>query len=473
MTETELIQSYHLPNGTVPAIFGLTQREGHVPTFQELIEGYLAHLKPKPSWVVYRQLCHQHFEGWTEHPTFLQLEDWHAQHRATPHAANKGIAFLRAMYTRAILRGLYPGPNPARGVRAYTSFSRERVMTSTEIGMLLRALELTPDKFAAAATISLTTGARASEVLRMRWTDIDLQTGLWNQPTTKNGKPHTTYLPTQARAAMLKLPRRNDYVLTGRHDAAWSLNGYEKGWWKVREDLGLDDVRLHDFRRTLATHLYMETHDEYLVKRCINHHNRNVTAIYVRISHAEVAKALQAQADRFYAFVPPRHDSASPVNEDPKGGELPRLDECEPQKVTVREHGAPPTPIPLSLESEPDTFEEFQGLADRPATRAALVQEGREALSRRELDVFALFSQGQSVKTIAQSLMLSVKTVSTYRDRLLDKLQLKSTTDLIRFALLDGRGFLDLPAMPAYSHGPGFDRIARSRRNGERAEWPG
>jgi len=56
-------------------------------------------------------------------------------------------------------------------------------------------------------------------------------------------------------------------------------------------------------------------------------------------------------------------------------------------------------------------------------------------LSEREFEVLVLLSQGQSVKNIAQSLTLSIKTVSTYRARLLDKLQLTNTAELIRYAL--------------------------------------
>ena len=57
------------------------------------------------------------------------------------------------------------------------------------------------------------------------------------------------------------------------------------------------------------------------------------------------------------------------------------------------------------------------------------------ALSERELEVLVLLAQGQSLKNIAQSLILSVKTVSTYRGRLQDKLQLTTTAELIRYAL--------------------------------------
>ncbi len=56
-------------------------------------------------------------------------------------------------------------------------------------------------------------------------------------------------------------------------------------------------------------------------------------------------------------------------------------------------------------------------------------------LSGREFEVLALLAQGQSVKNIARSLTLSIKTVSTYRARLLDKLQLMTTAELIRYAL--------------------------------------
>src|SRR6185295_7814754 len=53
----------------------------------------------------------------------------------------------------------------------------------------------------------------------------------------------------------------------------------------------------------------------------------------------------------------------------------------------------------------------------------------------QEFEVLVLLARGQSVKHIAQSLTLSIKTVSTYRARLLDKLQLSTTAELIRYAL--------------------------------------
>ena len=60
---------------------------------------------------------------------------------------------------------------------------------------------------------------------------------------------------------------------------------------------------------------------------------------------------------------------------------------------------------------------------------------GHHILSERELEVLVLLAQGCSVRHIAQSLTLSIKTVGTYRARLLDKLELTTTAQLIRYAL--------------------------------------
>jgi DNA-binding NarL/FixJ family response regulator len=62
----------------------------------------------------------------------------------------------------------------------------------------------------------------------------------------------------------------------------------------------------------------------------------------------------------------------------------------------------------------------------------------RETLSNREFQVMCLLASGETISSIAQSLSLSAKTVSTYRARILKKLQLESTADIIRYALERG-----------------------------------
>ncbi len=68
---------------------------------------------------------------------------------------------------------------------------------------------------------------------------------------------------------------------------------------------------------------------------------------------------------------------------------------------------------------------EMAGETDKPA---------HQELSEREMQVFMRLVRGESVSTIAQTLHLSVKTISTYRSRLLEKLGVNSNAELATYA---------------------------------------
>lgn len=76
-----------------------------------------------------------------------------------------------------------------------------------------------------------------------------------------------------------------------------------------------------------------------------------------------------------------------------------------------------------------------------PAARHAFAmknepsEQAHEALSTRELEVLRLIAGGETVKKIAEKLQIGITTVSTYRARILEKMQLKSNAELTRYAL--------------------------------------
>jgi two-component system, NarL family, invasion response regulator UvrY len=79
------------------------------------------------------------------------------------------------------------------------------------------------------------------------------------------------------------------------------------------------------------------------------------------------------------------------------------------------------------------TLEVAERLAEdlkRPDHRAP-----HEALSDREFEILGLLAEGKSVKEIARQLCLSYSTISTYRSRLLTKLNLKSDAEIVRYGL--------------------------------------
>jgi two-component system invasion response regulator UvrY len=80
------------------------------------------------------------------------------------------------------------------------------------------------------------------------------------------------------------------------------------------------------------------------------------------------------------------------------------------------------------------------GVAERLADSVG-GNEGRlphEELSERELQVFLRLAKGETVGVMAESMSLSVKTISTYRSRVMEKLQLSSNSDLTYYALKNG-----------------------------------
>jgi DNA-binding NarL/FixJ family response regulator len=100
-----------------------------------------------------------------------------------------------------------------------------------------------------------------------------------------------------------------------------------------------------------------------------------------------------------------------------------------------------------------------QSLAERVVLQLhGAVDVPRHAqLSDRELEVLRGIVAGRRLTDIAQSLHLSVKTISTHKTRMLDKLQLPTTAALIRYGMEHGLGTDESPARPAlpYPADPG------------------
>ena len=66
-----------------------------------------------------------------------------------------------------------------------------------------------------------------------------------------------------------------------------------------------------------------------------------------------------------------------------------------------------------------------------------------EKLSEREKEIFLMITEGKSTREIGEVLFISVKTVNTHKQNILEKLQLKSNADIIKYALKNGLIHLD------------------------------
>jgi integrase len=146
--------------------------------------------------------------------------------------ANRCLALLSKMFNLAELWGLRPdNSNPVRHVEKYPETRKERFLSAEEFDRLANVLEQleTSDRegpfVIAAIRLLAFTGARLSEILRLRWEYVNLDhKALW-LPDSKTGRK-TIYLSSPAIAVLETLPRisGNPYVIPGKRDSGCLVN---------------------------------------------------------------------------------------------------------------------------------------------------------------------------------------------------------------------------------------------------------
>ncbi len=90
----------------------------------------------------------------------------------------------------------------------------------------------------------------------------------------------------------------------------------------------------------------------------------------------------------------------------------------------------------LSTQITDVVLDQYMDLAEDEGSPASV-------LSAREREVLQLLAEGKATKQIALLLDISVKTVETYRSRLMSKLDLRSVPELTKYAIREGLTFLD------------------------------
>jgi integrase len=101
--------------------------------------------------------------------------------------------------------------------------------------------------------LAIMTGRRKSELLNLKWSDIDLNAGVMKLADSKVGP--RTFVLSDLTVETLRSMRRAEgqvYVIAGRRLDAPAV-GIQKWWVRVRTSAGLSDVTIHTLRHTYAS----------------------------------------------------------------------------------------------------------------------------------------------------------------------------------------------------------------------------
>ena len=201
-----------------------------------------------------------------------------------PTTANRVKALLSSVFGWAISAGLWES-NPALGIKLNKENSRDRFIQGDELPRFFQALaDEQNDTMRDYFLLSLLTGARRSNVLAMQWADVNLGRAEWRIKETKNGTPQTVTLSPEALTVLLnrKPSEPTAFVFPGTGSSG-RLAEPKKGWQRILERAGIDDLRIHDLRRTLGSWQAKTGASLAIIGKSLNHKNQSTTAIYARL----------------------------------------------------------------------------------------------------------------------------------------------------------------------------------------------
>ena len=279
-----------------------------VPLFREFVAGVwktacFDHWKPSTQQVTNRVLRSQLLPAFgavrLDRITHLMVVRWFdAYSRTAPGGANRILDVLRQILNHAIVRG-HIATNPTRNLRRNPRVKLTRFLSREEIQRLHRALDCHAEGSESARQqadiirLLLLTGCRKSEIVQLRRREVDGDH--LNLSDSKTG-PRRVFLNARAREIIehRMSQREGPWVFPSSTCPSRPQGDGLYLWYLVRRTAGLEDVRLHDLRHTVATHAVMQGIPLPIVARLLGHRRPDMTLRYTHVGDAEV----EATAER-------------------------------------------------------------------------------------------------------------------------------------------------------------------------------
>jgi integrase len=211
-------------------------------------------------------------------------------------AATRAVKLLRAIFNFAISRRLCR-ENPTKGVKTFPDVSRERFLSPAELGRLGDALTAAEAEGANPSHVRIIrllalTGARKSEVARLRWSEV--KSGYLQLEDSKTGRK-TIPLGAPAQELLASIVRTaSPWVFPDPRDPSLPIRNLDFAWVGFRKRAGLDEVRIHDLRHSYASVGVAGGATLFLLSKVLGHSHPGTTARYSHLAD----DPLRAAADK-------------------------------------------------------------------------------------------------------------------------------------------------------------------------------
>ena len=225
--------------------------------------------------------------------------------RTAPAGANRILDILKQIFNHAIECGLVDA-NPVRGVRHNPRPRLTRFLSRDEVARVHAALDAhrgrgSGEQQAAIIRLLLLTGCRKSEIVHLRWDEVD--GSVLRLADSKTG-PRTVFLSVAARELIARQPRsESPYVFPSLKDGSRPRSTELSLWRKVQREAEIADVRLHDLRHTFASHAVMQRVPLPVLSQLLGHSRDRMAMRYAHIGDREAEAAAERVGTRIAALL--------------------------------------------------------------------------------------------------------------------------------------------------------------------------
>jgi integrase len=200
------------------------------------------------------------------------------------YAANRAVQLGRAVYNFAKKTKLYLGENPLTGITLFDEEPRDRFLSDEEAIKVMSALATeTNADLRDFVLLDLCTGVRKANVLEMEWTNVNFDLARWTIPDTKNGTKQLIPLSVLELAVLQHRKNQQEadrskspFVFPGT-GASGHLMDLKRSWTTFRKRIGIEDVTIHDLRRSLASAMASRNVNVALIKSALHHKDMKTT----------------------------------------------------------------------------------------------------------------------------------------------------------------------------------------------------
>jgi integrase len=215
--------------------------------------------------------------------------------------ANRARTTLSALWAWAIRQGL-PVTNIAANTEKRKEASRDRVLSESELAAIWKACG--DDDFGRNIKLLILTGQREAEIAQLRWDEVHDDEIILPPSRTKNKRTHTVPLTPPALELIGPRIHWRTHVF-GRSDTGFKGHGNAKARFDKRLDIPA--WRIHDIRRSVATHMAELGVQPHVIEAILNHvsgHKAGVAGIYNPASYSkEKRDALTMWAEHVISLV--------------------------------------------------------------------------------------------------------------------------------------------------------------------------